>query len=292
MAGHSVTFWRRVAQVTFVAVTMIILIPYILPPSLLTVDKIKYKGTSQFSTNSSREFTETYHSQILKLPMTTHTAASPAHSPPPVQAPRSQHPYLHPSPHKCDDPYLEAGYLTSNVSNTSENYWTPFNPECPRGPHFIQGVIDRKPLPWLQGKTLLMVGDSVDRNNLRFFCELAGSTNMRVTSMSNLSEALLGDTDLDPGNIDPGDLTRPRVCRVDEYDFEIIMFFHYGMQEEEIWTAKNVYTPPGIMEQRVPLVKGLLADYGRRPDMIILGSGTRFTPDLTDFKVCGILRGG
>ena len=192
---------------------------------------------------------------------------------PPPKHNYPQHPYLESNRHKCDDPFLEPGILTANASDKDQNFWTPLNSDCPRAPHFLQDVIDRKPLPWLQGRTLLMVGDSVDRNNLRFFCELAGSENMRVTSMTNLTEVTLGDTDLEPWNIDPGDLTRPRVCRIDEYDFEIIMFFHYGMQDEEIWTEKNVYTPPGLIEKRIPMLKGLLEDYGRKPDMIILASG-------------------
>lgn len=119
-----------------------------------------------------------------------------------------------------------------------------------------------------------MVGDSVDRNNLRFFCELVNSTDMRVTTMSNFSEVALGDTDLEPWNYDPGDLTKPRICRIEEYDFEIVNFFHYGMQDEEIWTEKNVYTPPGIIDKRIPLLKDLFADYGRKPDMVIMASGT------------------
>ena len=119
-----------------------------------------------------------------------------------------------------------------------------------------------------------MVGDSVDRNNLRYFCELVNSTGLRVTPMTNLSEVAMGDTDLDPANIDPGDLTKPRVCRIEEYDFEIINFFHYGMQEKEIWSDKNVYTPPGVIEKRIPMLKDLFGDYGRRPDMIIVASGS------------------
>jgi hypothetical protein len=122
-----------------------------------------------------------------------------------------------------------------------------------------------------------MIGDSVDRNNLRFFCELVNSTKMRVTPMTNLSEASLGDTDLDPSNADPGDLTKPRICRIEEYDFEIINFFHYGMQDREIWREKNVYTPPGVIEKRIPLLKNLFADYGRKPDMIIMASGSVLT---------------
>jgi hypothetical protein len=188
---------------------------------------------------------------------------------------------LRSSEHVCDDPYLEPGILTTNTTDIAQNYWTPFNPQCPRSQHFLQDVIDRKPLPWLQGRTLLMVGDSVDRNNLRFFCELVNSTNMRVTTMENLSEVSFGDTDLDPFNMDPGDLTKPRICRIDEYDFEIINFFHYGMLDEEIWTDKAVYTPPGTIEKRIPLLRGLFENYGRRPDFILLGSGALSTSQLT-----------
>jgi hypothetical protein len=126
-----------------------------------------------------------------------------------------------------------------------------------------------------------MVGDSVDRNNLRYFCELVNSTGLRVTPMTDLSEVAIGDTDLDPTNVDPGDLTKPRICRVEEYDFEIINFFHYGMQEKELWADKKVYTPPGVIEKRIPLLKGLFEDYGRTPDMIIAASGNLIQPSST-----------
>ena len=33
----------------------------------------------------------------------------------------------------------------------------------------LQDIIDRKPLPFLQGRTVLLDGDSIDRNALRFF---------------------------------------------------------------------------------------------------------------------------
>jgi hypothetical protein len=193
------------------------------PPSYQNTftQQIKHSILLSSVTNNSRGLADKFRDYTDKLshgPNHNHHDHHGHHDP-------HQHPYLHPTEHQCQDPYLEAGYLTTNASEQSENFWTPFNSECPRAPHFLQDVIDRKPLPWLQGRTLLMVGDSVDRNNLRFFCELAGSDNMRVASMTNLSEVSLGDTDLEPWNIDPGDLTRPRICRVDEYDFEIIMFF-------------------------------------------------------------------
>lgn len=176
---------------------------------------------------------------------------------------------LHSHRDECD-PFLEPGYLTTNPYNTSENFWTPFDQDCPRPPHFLQDVIDRKPLPWLQGKTLLMVGDSVERNNLRFFCELVNSTNLRTTSLRNL------DMGIRPGNTinEPGDITRPRVCRIDEYDFEIISFFHYGLHTTEIWTDIQIYTPPEIWERRIWMLDELFWFHDRTPDMVLLASGT------------------
>jgi hypothetical protein len=122
-----------------------------------------------------------------------------------------------------------------------------------------------------------MIGDSVDRNNLNFFCQLVNSSTypvtLRVSTMTNLSAVHISDSAKDPTNKDPGDLTLPRICRVEEYDFEIINFFHYGMHDDEMWKEKKVYTPPGVIEKRIPLVKPLMAEYGRKPDMILLASG-------------------
>ena len=181
--------------------------------------------------------------------------------------------YLYPTGDKCGDPFLEPGYLSFNTERTSGNFWTPFNTECPPAPRHLQDVLDRRSLSWLQHKTVLIIGDSVDRNNVNFFCSLVNSSSIRVTSMTDFSETVIGDSDTDPTNKDPGDLTKPRICRVEEYDFEIINFFHFGLHEYELWTEKRVYTAPGVYKERIPLLKKLLADYGRQPDMIILASG-------------------
>jgi hypothetical protein len=69
-------------------------------------------------------------------------------------------------------------------------------------------------------------------------------------------------------------------------------FFHYGMQDKEIWTEKNVYTPPGLIEKRIPLLEPLLEDYGRKPDMIILASGTFFLHRFTNDRFVGFSRMG
>ena len=168
------------------------------------------------------------------------------------------------------DPYLQPGYLTINPHDITGTYWTPHDPSCPRAPSFLADVRDRRPLPWLEGRTLLLVGDSIERNNLRFFCDLVGSTDLRTTPMRNLSATLRqGHTILEPA-----DITRPNVCRVPEYDFEIVSFFHYGMQEQNIWNDTRIYTAPAIMEERVGTVFDLFFEYERDwPDMVILASG-------------------
>jgi len=168
------------------------------------------------------------------------------------------------------DPYLEPGYLTTNPHNITGTYWTPYNRSCPRAPSFLADVRDRRPLPWLEGRTLLLVGDSIERNNLRFFCDLVGSKDLRTTPMRNLSATLReGHTVLEPA-----DITRPNVCRVAEYDFEIVSFFHYGMQEDNIWSDTRIYTAPAVMEERIGTVFDLFYEYERDwPDMVILASG-------------------
>ncbi len=171
------------------------------------------------------------------------------------------------------DPFLEPGYLSVDHFNTKGNFWTPFGPHCTRSPQFLQDVLDRKPLPWLQGRTVLLVGDAVERNNLQFFCELVNSTDIMTTPLRNL------DSVLRTGNTikEPGDLTRPNICRVEEYDFEIISFFHYGMHDKDIWTDKKIYTPPGLLEKRIRILSELLYDHDREPDIVLLASGNPYT---------------
>lgn len=176
------------------------------------------------------------------------------------------------------DPFLEPGYLSVDRHHTKGNFWTPFDPKCPRSPHFLQDVLERKPLPWLKGRTVLLVGDAVERNNLEFFCELVNSTDIKTTALRNI------DSVLRPGNAikEVNDLTLPKICRVKEYDFEIISFFHYGMHDEDIWKDKQGYTPPGLLEKRITLIWEFLYDHDREPDVVLLASGIAYIVPLAD----------
>lgn len=167
-----------------------------------------------------------------------------------------------------NDPYLQPGTLTTRngTDDSVVPFWDPFDPFLPRPPPLLQIINERRPQPWLQNKTLLLIGDSVDRYFTQFFCELTDSDYRRANM-----------TDLDPP-VERDDLsfkTSPVVCRNDYYDFEIISFSHYGLQNqsEEFWTFKKGYTKPGLIENRIPMIAPLLEKHNRQPDMIIMTSG-------------------
>ena len=49
MARGSITLWRRIAQVAAVVLTLIVVVPYLLPRSLHAADHAKYSQLELFS---------------------------------------------------------------------------------------------------------------------------------------------------------------------------------------------------------------------------------------------------
>lgn len=166
-----------------------------------------------------------------------------------------------------DDPYLRPGFLLKNGTDSLTHFWVPFDPTVSPPPHLLRSVIERKPLPWLNGKTLLLVGDSVDRYAVEHFCDLVSGEFLR-TDLTTLVSEINREGQLSHN-------TNPVICRVQDYNFEVISFSHYGMYDEadDYWSFKYFYTGPGLMENRIPLLRSLFAEYKREPDIIILSSG-------------------
>jgi hypothetical protein len=174
------------------------------------------------------------------------------------------------------DPYFEPGYLNVNATDISQTFWQSFNPACPRAPHYLSDVLASKPLPFMQGKTVLMVGDSIDRNHVEFFCHLVGrrTSLSAADDMTNLTPmTVFGD---DIRAVDIKFITHPRVCAIEEYDFELWSFAHYGLSENGSFVDwRPQYTPPALIDERIlHLLKPMWDRYHRKPDMILMNSGT------------------
>ena len=71
--------------------------------------------------------------------------------------------------------------------------------------------------------------------------------------------------------IAPTEETRLLICRVEGYDFEIVTYPHWGLQEADVFAKGR--ERPRQLEERIPFVKTIFESYERKPDMILLASG-------------------
>jgi hypothetical protein len=178
------------------------------------------------------------------------------------------------------DPYLQPGTLNLNMADIHDVYWTSFNPQCRRAPHFMADVLERKPLPWLQGRTVLLVGDSVDRSNLVNFCQLVNSSDVRMTMNHDLSDTIAPERS-------EANFSKTRICRVEEYDFEIINYFFWGMDVND---RDEDFTPEGPLVSYFEAVEKMFKNSTRRPDIISLSSGIPEKSGLAEFRALGSLK--
>ncbi|WWC72842.1 uncharacterized protein I206_106806 [Kwoniella pini CBS 10737] len=101
------------------------------------------------------------------------------------------------------NPYLQPGYLAYSQWNPHDNRWRPFTGSSPpallasllrtswsiRPPSFPSDILDPKgwwekdvgpdgkeweDVSWARGTTVLLIGDSVGRYQVKYFCEMAG----------------------------------------------------------------------------------------------------------------------
>lgn len=143
-------------------------------------------------------------------------------------------------------------------------------------------VLERKPLPWLQGRTVLLVGDSIDRFNLENFCRLVNSSDVRMTMNHDLSDTM-------PPEPSEANFSKTRICRVEEYDFEIINYFFWGMDVDE---RDEGFTPEGPLVSYFEAVEKMFKNSNRWPDLISLSSGIPEKSGLAEFRTLGSLKVG
>ncbi|WAQ92482.1 hypothetical protein PtA15_16A390 [Puccinia triticina] len=114
-------------------------------------------------------------------------------------APRPLAPRLEQLPDEADpaecDPFRMPGWLDTDPADILRNLWTPFDPRCPPASlltplrndlqHFyIQNPHARPPLdapakfalPWLVNRTVVLLGDSIERFHARDFCDILSAS--------------------------------------------------------------------------------------------------------------------
>jgi len=126
--------------------------------------------------------------------------------------------------------------------------------------------VEQSPLSFLQGRTVLLIGDSIEWNAYKLFCDLWPTNESNDTELVErlrlqFSEDVISKTQL----------MDTRVCRVEKYNFELLFLWIVGMTDDEIWKHKG-YSPASI-RARTTLIEMTFRLYPRTPDIVLLGSG-------------------
>ncbi|GAA94399.1 uncharacterized protein L969DRAFT_53057 [Mixia osmundae IAM 14324] len=123
-------------------------------------------------------------------------------------------------------------------------------------------------LTWLRNKTVLILGDSIDRNALEHLATLTDQTIMR-TSYENAHNQTI------PTGWEERAL--PHIIHFKRLNLRIISNFFYGADDRNTFRIQSDWHPPGLFEDRVdqlflPFIKDLDLPSGR-PDYLSFATG-------------------
>ncbi|KAK4702690.1 hypothetical protein P7C70_g3531, partial [Phenoliferia sp. Uapishka_3] len=195
------------------------------------------------------------------------------------------------------NPYDQHGVLMVNETEPSENAWLPVGApaSCDHATDFFSLITkaqrdsDAPTLPaFAHNRTILMIGDSVDRGHIVDFCHFAHGALESITVGHEL------DIPYPPGEErPPKDLnnpfivngewpdfeqSRPKVCHVGRYNLAIVSIFFYGFRpvDEFIVTREHYYPPAAAIDRfdhiLLPLLEKTAARYNvpRIPHLVTI----------------------
>lgn len=146
--------------------------------------------------------------------------------------------------------------------------WIPFSPSCEPAPDwlslFLQRDMDK--LAFLQNRTILVLGDSVDRNGLHHLAEMLGLPRYPVPY----------DDASAKGKVPEGWDERgiPWVVEVPWLGLTFTNGFMYGLDDEDNFRQQPDWHPPGKAEDRIEqLFKVHASQLEFPPSFISLHSG-------------------
>ncbi|KAK4053146.1 hypothetical protein OIV83_001881 [Microbotryomycetes sp. JL201] len=199
---------------------------------------------------------------------------------------------------KLCDPYAYHGILNVNLTYPAENRWQPINaPKSCQPIDFVSLLYDANvnghhiiETDFMRNRTIVLFGDSVDRDHNHHLCNLIGGVYDGVSTKHPLSPPYPKGEELpaeDYKNAWTGerewpdfDQSRPYICHVYKLNLRIINVFHYGFKAKNHWIEHHPhFYPPARAEDRfdkivMPMVEGLAEAYDldRRPDLVSVTS--------------------
>ncbi|GAA6063029.1 hypothetical protein JCM10212_001008 [Sporobolomyces blumeae] len=173
-----------------------------------------------------------------------------------------------PQPEGLCDPFAEPGYLHVDDASPLSTRWIPFSDSCEPAPDWIATIARRDVahLAWLANRTVLVLGDSVDRNGLHHMAEMLGLPRYCVPY----------DDFANKGHVPPGWDERgiPWVIEVPFLNTYFTNGFFYGLDDEDNFRQQPDWHPPGKAEDRIDqLFKVHASQLPHPPSFISIHSG-------------------
>ena len=164
-------------------------------------------------------------------------------------------------------------------------------------------------LEWMQNKTVILLGDSIERDHVSLFCSLMGREAETIKGKHPLAVSADSLGSKERRKKDRAsriafrgmqESTLPRVCFIEEINFmvcrvrclatidagvnkhtfiQVANLYHFGLDEQEYWANLDQFHSPGSIEERfhkqfAPFMSKLRADQRpTAPDLVEISSG-------------------
>ncbi|VVT49987.1 uncharacterized protein SAPINGB_P002544 [Magnusiomyces paraingens] len=144
------------------------------------------------------------------------------------------------------DPYQEPGYFDITDKVHSNMKYISLNPSCqPMASNIVNRIKEKDSIPELLNKTMIFIGDSVDRFHIDRLCSSTLSNEFKTYQDDH--NHIWNTTDKVPNSF-------PRVCNNDIYNFTVVNYFIYGFDLQGVWAdRKKVFPEPFKWRDRVDL---------------------------------------
>ncbi|KAK4704104.1 hypothetical protein P7C70_g2107, partial [Phenoliferia sp. Uapishka_3] len=170
---------------------------------------------------------------------------------------------IEPIPTDLCDPFAEPGFLHYDKTQPKSARWIPFAEACDPAPDWLAlfDARDTNALSFLANRTILVLGDSVDRNGLEHLAVMLGLPRYSVPY----------DDFSKKGQVPAGWDERgiPWIVEVPWLDLTFTNGFMYGLDDEDNFRQQPDWHPPGMAEERVDKLFKVHTDQLKYPPSFI-----------------------